>query len=615
MKIIKKIWRLVCLIGRGIRFFWREYHFIIPFSMWKKYYKDTKKKIVKAVNGLPVLDPQKKSEYNEWLSNKKTNEKIEMNFKYQPLISVIIPVYNAPKKYLEECIDSVLKQTYENFEICIVDDASTSEDTIECLKRYEKKEKCNVRWCNENGHISKASNYAVEIAKGEYIALLDNDDVLDENALLENVKLLNTNNNYDLIYSDEDKIDFDGKFCEPHFKPDFSPDTLLSLNYICHFTIIRKEIFDKVGGFKIGTEGAQDYDLFLRISEITTKIGHIAKVLYHWRKSETSTAGSLSAKNYVESRTINVLETALKRRGIKGRIIKDEYSDFYRVEYILDKEPSVSIIIPTRDCAKMTEECLKSVFELTEYTNFEVLLVDNNSVEKETFKMFDQLKNKYDNFKIIKADMDFNYSKINNLAINKSKSDIIVLLNNDTKVITPKWLKTMVGYAIQDHIGAVGPKLLYEDGTVQHGGVLLGLNAVASHAYINASDDESGIYGRLRVPYNYSAVTAACLAVERSKAIEVGLLDEKLKVAYNDIDFNLKLRNKGYYNVFLPQVSLYHLESKSRGLDTTSDKYEKFKKEENYMLQKYKDIINNDPFYNSNYSKCDPEANFYLNRE
>lgn len=615
MMIIKKIWRLVCLVGRGIRFFWCEYHFIIPISMWKKYYKDTKKKIVKAVNGLPVLDPQKKSEYNEWLLNRKTNEKIEINFKYQPLISVIIPVYNAPKKYLEECIDSVLKQTYENFEICIVDDASTNEGTIECLKKYEKNEKCKVRWCDENGHISKASNYAVEIAKGEYIALLDNDDVLEENALLENVKLLNTNNNYDLIYSDEDKIDFDGKFCEPHFKPDFSPDTLLSLNYICHFTIIRKEIFDKVGGFKIGTEGAQDYDLFLRISEITTKIGHIAKVLYHWRKSETSTAGSLSAKNYVESRTINVLETALKRRGIKGRIIKDEHSDFYRVEYILDKEPSVSIIIPTRDCAKMTEECLKSVFELTEYTNFEVLLVDNNSIEKETFKMFDKFKNKYDNFKIIKANMDFNYSKINNLAINKSKSNIIVLLNNDTKVITPKWLKTMVGYAIQDHIGAVGPKLLYEDGTVQHGGVLLGLNAVASHAYINASDDESGIYGRLRVPYNYSAVTAACLAVERSKAIEVGLLDEKLKVAYNDIDFNLKLRNKGYYNVFLPQVSLYHLESKSRGLDTTFDKYEKFKKEEDYMLQKYKDIINNDPFYNSNYSKCDPEANFYLNRE
>lgn len=615
MKIIKKTWKLLCLIGRGIRFFWREYHFIIPISMWKKYYRDTKRKIKKAINGLPVLDPQKKLEYNEWFLKNKAKEKCETNLKYQPFISVIIPVYNAPKSYLEECIDSVLKQTYKNFEICIVDDASTNVETIECLKEYEKNEKCKIRWCDENGHISKASNYAVEIALGEFIALLDNDDVLDENALLENVKLLNTNNNYDLIYSDEDKIDFDGKFCEPHFKPDFSPDTLLSLNYICHFTIIRKEVFDKVGGFKIGTEGAQDYDLFLRVSEITTKIGHIAKILYHWRKSETSTARSLSAKSYVELKTINVLETALKRRGIKGRIIKDKYSDFYRVEYILDKEPSVSIIIPTRDCAKVTEECLKSVFELTEYNNFEILLVDNNSVEKETFEMLNRFKNKYDNFKIIKADMEFNYSKINNFAINKSKSDVIVLLNNDTKVITPKWLKIMVGYAIQNHIGAVGSKLLYEDKTIQHGGVLLGLNAVASHAYINASDDECGVYGRLRVPYNYSAVTAACLAVERSKAIEVGLLDEKLKVAYNDIDFNLKLRNKGYYNVFLPQVSLYHLESKSRGLDTTTDKYEKFKKEENYMLQKYKHIIENDPFYNTNYSKYDPEANFYLNKE
>lgn len=612
---MKKLLRLIYLIGRGIKFFWREYHFIVPISMWKKYYRDTKNKIKRAVNGLPIFDPYKKNEYNEWLKkSRKENSNIE-KFEYNPLISVIIPVYNAKKEYLEECINSVLKQTYDNFEICIVDDASSFKETIEYLKKIENHKKIKIKWRDKNGHISMASNNAVEMAKGEFIALLDNDDVLDKNALYENVKLLNINKEYDLIYSDEDKIDLDGNFCEPHFKPDFSPDTLLSLNYICHFTLIRKKIFDLVGGFRLGTEGAQDYDLFLRISEITTNIGHIAKILYHWRKSETSTASSLSAKKYIESRTIDILEETLCRRNIKGKVVRDEKTEFYRIEYLFDKEPSVSIIIPTKDAVEITEACLNSVFNLTDYNNYEVIVVDNNSVLKETFKMFEKFKNKYKNFKIIKADMEFNYSRINNLAINKSNSDIIVLLNNDTKIITPAWLKIMVGYAIQEHIGAVGAKLLYEDGSIQHGGVLLGLNTVASHAYINALKDDCGIYGRLRVPYNYSAVTAACLAVDRKKALEVGLLDERLEVAYNDIDFNLRLHEKGYYNVFLPQVQVYHFESKSRGLDTTKEKYEKFKKERNYMLNKYKNIIYNDPFYNPNFTRVDADANFYLDKE
>ncbi|MFQ6792509.1 MAG: glycosyltransferase family 2 protein [Thomasclavelia sp.] len=613
MNFINKVWKFICLIGRGIRFFWREYKFIVPFSMWKKYIQDIKSKSKRAVNGLPILDPMKKNEYNEWLSKQKINENIR-DLSYRPLISILIPVYNVKKEYLKECIDSVLQQTYTNFEICIVDDASNNEDTIKCLQEFENNDKCKVFWRRENGHISRASNDALKMANGQFIALLDNDDILDKNALYENVVLLNKDDTLDLIYSDEDKIDFDGKYCEPHFKPDFSPDTLLSLNYICHFTVIRKSIIEQVGGFEIGVEGAQDYDVFLKISEITNKIRHISKILYHWRKSETSTANSSEAKDYVINRTIMVLNNALKRRNIDGKAVKDKNSDFYQIKYSYDREPKVSIIIPTKDCADLTENCIKSVYDKTDYQNYEVILVNNNSEKQETFDLFERYQNKYSNFKVIDAKVKFNFSKINNIAIKSTNSDIIVLLNNDTEIISNDWLKEMVGYAIQKHIGAVGVKLLYEDNTIQHGGVLLGLNAIASHAFINESHDSSGLYGRLNVPYNYSAVTAACLAIERKKIEQTGFLDEKLEVAYNDIEYNLRLLKRGFYNVFLPQIEVYHYESKTRGLDTTTEKYNQFQFERDYMLENYGEFINNDPFYNINFSKCDPDANFYLDK-
>lgn len=613
MNIIKKFWRFVCLIGRGVRLFWREYHFIVPIKMWKKYYQDTKYKVRRALNGLPILDSMNKDEYNIWLSKYyKKNDYISL--KNNPLISVIIPVYNVPSMYLKECIDSVLNQSYQNFEICIVDDASTDIETIKCLQSYQGNKFCKIIWRKQNGHISVATNDGVNIAHGEFIALLDNDDILDKDALYENVKLINLNPDLDFIYSDEDKIDFDGRFCEPHFKPDFSPDTLLSLNYICHFTLIRRELVKEIGGFKIGVEGAQDYDLFLRISEKTNKIAHISRILYHWRKSASSTAGNLNAKSYIEERTISVLNDTLTRRDIEGKVYKDTKSDFYIVDYRYKKEPKVSIIIPVKDCVQMTENCIQSIYEKTIYSNYEILMVDNNSVESETFHFFEKYKRLYSNFKVIKADMEFNYSKINNLAVKQCECDVIVLLNNDTKIISPNWLKVLVGYAIQKHIGAVGPKLLYEDGTVQHAGVLLGLNAVASHAFINAHENDIGLYGRLRVPYNYSAVTAACLAIEKAKFEKVGFLNEKLKVAYNDIELNLRLLKEGFYNVVVPQVKLYHLESKSRGLDTSTEKYNKFLQEQKFMYDNYGDIINNDPYYNVNYSKCDADANFYLDK-
>ncbi|MBQ9024288.1 MAG: glycosyltransferase [Bacilli bacterium] len=589
-------------LARGIKHLWKEYHFLVPPKLWGKYFKDFIHRI--QVRGETFFyNPNNTEEYNIWLKKYEKEDEI-IDLKYRPLISILIPVYNIERKFLSECIDSILDQTYDNFEICLVDDASTNKDTINTLKEYENKDKrIKVKYRKENGHISVASNDALNMAKGEFCALVDNDDLLSKNALYEVVKVLNHNKKIDFIYSDEDKIDLKGRRCEPHFKPDFSPDTLLSLNYICHLSVLRTDLMKKIDGFTIGLEGAQDHDLFLRISEITDKIYHIPKILYHWRMVKGSTALKTSNKSYANDKGKIAIENALKRRKIDATVEVDKKSGYYRVKYDIKSEPKVSIIIPTKDYADTLDTCLKSLYEKTTYKNYEVIVVNNNSVEKSTFDLFDKYKKKYDNFIVLDANIEFNYSKINNMAVDISKGEYIVLLNNDTEIITPEWLTIMVGYAMRPNIGAVGPKLLYPDKTVQHAGVILGLGGVASHAYIGSNRHDVGMYGRLRVPYDYSAVTAACLVVSKKKYIEVGKLEEELKVAYNDVDFNIKLLEKGYNNIFIPQVQLFHYESKSRGLDTTTEKYQRFLSESDYMWKKWSDQLNNDKYYNPNFSK------------
>ena len=312
---------------------------------------------------------------------------------------------------------------------------------------------------------------------------------------------------------------------------------------------------------------------------------------------------TISNKSYATDKGKMAIENALARRNIKGRVEKDEPSTYYRVYYTYEKEPKISIVIPTRDYVDILKTCVDSIYEKTNYKNYEIIVANNDSKEQATLDFFAEYKKKHTNFKVIDCIMDFNYSKINNIAVEQATGEYVVLLNNDTEVITGDWLKIMVGYAMQDHVGAVGPKLLYPDMTVQHGGVILGLGGVASHAYIGANRDDLGMYGRLRVPYDYSACTAACLMIKKEKFLEVGGLEEDLKVAYNDIDFNIKLLEKGYYNVFLPNVELLHYESKSRGLDTTSEKYKRFQLEEKYMYDKWKTKLTDDKFYNPNFSK------------
>lgn len=597
---IKKCVSLIKVIKRGVKFLWREHHFLVPPRLWGKYAK----RVVYRLNNHfdEYYDPMNVGDYNKWLEIFPQDCEVK-KLDYNPLISVLIPVYNVVPNLLLECVDSVLNQVYENFEICLVDDASTNEETKKALKELEKKDKrIRVKYRDKNGHISKTTNDALKMAKGEFIALVDNDDTISENALYENVLLLNEHKDADFIYSDEDKIDLRGRYCYPHFKPDFSPTTLMSLNYICHFSVIRKSIVEKVGGFEVGLEGAQDHDLFLKISEVTDKIYHIPKVLYHWRMIETSTSMNISNKDYASDKGKIAIENALRRRKLKGTVRKDPLSTYYIVDYELKKEPLVSIIIPTRDYAETLETCLKSVYDKTDYKNFEVIVVNNNSEKKETFKLFDKYKKEHNNFKVLDANFEFNYSKLNNMAVNISKGEFICLLNNDTEVISPDWLKTLVTYASLPYAGAVGPKLLFPDDTVQHAGVILGLGGVASHAYLGKSKDDLGLFGRLRVPYNYGAVTAACLVVKKEKYLSVDGLEEELKVAYNDVDFNIKLLKKGYYNIFTPQVMLHHFESKSRGLDTTSEKYKRFQQESKFMYGKWKDILLNDPFYNKNFA-------------
>ena len=596
--------RLLLYIKHSIKILWNDYHFIVPLSKWKEFIKIFYHKVIKRelyenkyYNPFSVLD------YNSWLDENK-EEISYQKFDYNPKISIVIPVYNVDSNLLSECLDSILNQSYTNFEICLADDASSNKETLETLKKYEKE--CpnfiKVIYRKTNGHISEATNSAVSLATGEYIGLVDNDDLLTKDALYEVVKKLNEDNTLDMIYSDEDKINPAGFRCDPHFKPDFSPDTLMSLNYICHFTVLRKSIMDSIGGFTIGLEGAQDHDLFLRFTEVTDKVCHIPKILYHWRMIPSSTSMSIDNKSYANDKGKIAIENALKRRKIEGNVRKDIKSTYYIVDYKLKEEPMISIIIPTRDYAETLDTCLKSLFNKTTYKNYEVIVVNNNSVEEDTFKLFNKYKKKYTNFRVVDANFEFNYSKINNLAVKKSKGEYIVLLNNDTEIITNNWLEQMVGYASLPHIGAVGPKLLYPDTTVQHAGVILGLGGVASHAYINSNRNDLGMYGRLRVPYNYSAVTAACLMVKKDKFQEVDGLEEDLMVAYNDMDFNIKLLKKGYYNICLPQVELFHFESKSRGLDTTTEKYKRFLKESEYMYDKWFDVLTNDKYYNKNFT-------------
>lgn len=599
---IEKMKRLPRIIIKTLKLMWTRHHFIIPPRMIKQYICSFKNNISNKNIDELFYNPLVDSDYQKWLLERDETIIYE-EFSYQPLISLIIPVYNVSKRLLAECLESILHQSYQNFEICIADDCSTDPETIEALKEYEQKySQIQVVYREKNGHISEASNSALELAQGEFIGLVDNDDVLDQDALYYVVKELNQDRNLDMIYSDEDKLDYDGKRRFPHFKPDFSLDTLLSSNYICHFTVLRKSLVDQLGGFRGEYNGAQDYDLFLRVIDKTKRIVHISKILYHWRMTEGSTSAEGAHKNYAYLAGKKALEDYFKRNHKRVKVHLIENPQMYKIEYLYNKEPSISIIIPTKDKASVLDTCLKSIYEKTNYQNYEVIVIDNNSCEKETFQLLEHYKNSWDNFSYYRYECEFNYSYLNNEAVKRATGDYVVLLNNDTEIITGSWLHDMVGYAMQKHIGCVGAKLLYPNRTIQHAGVVIGVGGVAMHANVSTGEEQYGYFGRLVSVYDWSCVTAACLMVKKSKYLSVNGLDENLKVAYNDVDLNLKLLDKGYCHVVLPDVKLFHYESLSRGNDMREDQIERFKKETDYICDKWERVLLRDKYYNDNLS-------------
>ncbi|MEK4239849.1 glycosyltransferase family 2 protein [Paenibacillus sp. FSL H7-0714] len=553
------------------------------------------------------------SGYESWIEKNKLmdfeieriKDKIEQ-FTYKPLISVILPVYNVDEVWLRKCIDSVIKQYYSNWELCISDDASTKKHIRKVLQEYEEQDsRIKVVFRTENGHISNSSNSALQLAKGEFIALLDHDDELTADALYENVSLLNINPDADVIYSDEDKISTDGERFSPYFKPDWSPDLLMSQMYICHLTLYRKILVDKLGGFRTGYEGSQDYDLMLRVSELTDEIYHIPKILYHWRTIPNSTASNTGSKNYTHIAGLKALESAVERRGIEAVIesIEDE-SNIYLTRYMPVGNPKVSIIIPTKNMVTVLQTCLESIFEKTNYENFEVLIIDNGSDDSEVIEAYRYWETKEKSrFKVWPLDIPFNYSKLNNYGVTKAKGELLLLLNNDVEVISENWLTDMVGQAVRPEVGAVGASLYYPDNLLQHGGVVLGLGGVAGHSHKHFPAENPGYFRRLKVISNYTAVTAACLMIRKEIFLEVGGLEEELQVAFNDVDFCLKVWSKGYNNVWLPHVKLYHYESKSRGYEDTPEKQERFLKEINWIKRHWSNILENDPAYNPNLTK------------
>lgn len=520
----------------------------------------------------------------------------------QPLISIIMPVYNPPLDLLREAVDSVKSQLYKNWELCIADDASSDPDVIAYLKALVKQDRrCKVVFRKENGHISNASNSALALATGSYVALMDNDDLLSENALYWVVRAIHDNPDVGLIYSDEDKIDTTGKRSSPYFKSSWNEFLFRSQNMVCHLGVYKLELVKEVGGFRTGFEGAQDYDLALRCAERLQReqIVHIPRVLYHWRMHAGSTAMGGEEKPYAALAGVKAIDEHLQRKGNIGTTELLPMG-MYRVHYSRPvAEPLVSLIIPTRNAHALVKQCIDSIEQLSTYKNYEIILIDNGSDDPISLEYFAKL-DQQDNIRVLRDDGPFNYSALNNKAVKLARGELIGLINNDIEVITPEWLDEMVSIALQPNVGAVGARLWYPDDRLQHGGVVIGVGGVAGHSHKYLPKGDYGYFCRAALIQEFSAVTAACLIIKKSIFEQVNGLDEEhLKIAFNDVDFCLRVQEAGYLNVWTPFAEMYHHESATRGLEDTPEKKERFSKEVLYIKARWP-LIQEDYTYNPN---------------
>ncbi len=548
-------------------------------------------------------------DYSEWYDlTKPTPEELkqqrEHHFPCEPLLSVVIPAYKTPERYLREMLDSILNQTYGNWEVCIADGSPRGQSAERVLRKYaERDRRIRYQILGENRGIAGNTNAALEMASGDFVILADHDDTLTENAFYEVAKAINDHPKSQVIYSDEDKLDMDGQaLFDPHFKPDFNGDLLTSVNYICHLFVVEKGLLRKVGGFRQEFDGAQDYDFIFRCTEAAEEIYHIPKVLYHWRCHQNSTASNPESKMYAFEAGARAIMEHYKRMGIEAeKVEKGVDYGIYHTTFKIQGNPLISVIIPNKDHSRDLDTCVRSLMERSTYQNLEFIIVENNSTQEETFAYYEKMQKEHSNFRVVTWKEGFNYSAINNFGASFAKGEYLLLLNNDTELIEPDSIREMLGFVQREDVGIAGARLLYGDDTIQHAGVVVGFGGIAGHTFIGLHKAENSYFHRAMCAQDYSAVTAACLLTKKSVFDAVGGLSTELAVAFNDIDYCMKVRALGKLVVYAPYACLYHYESKSRGLEDTPEKVDRFNREVALFIRKWPDIIKNgDPYYNPN---------------
>ncbi|MCI5858469.1 MAG: glycosyltransferase family 2 protein [Blautia sp.] len=554
-------------------------------------------------------------QYQRWLKKKRPSawelhRQSKRTFDYEPLISIVIPLYNTPQEYLRKLLQSITAQSYGKFELCLADGSTKKGPAAFVKKFYGNDPRIRLKHLKLNAGISENTNEAIRMATGEFLMFADHDDFLEPDALYEMVRALNENRELDLIYTDEDLCDEKGEcFFAPRMKPDFNPDFLRSINYICHLVLVRKSLAEEVGLLRKQCDGAQDYDFLLRCIEKTDRVYHIPKVLYHWRVSETSTAGNQDSKTYAIDAGKLALTEHYARLGYEAEVEYTGIFIMYRMRLKLKSQPLVTILIPNKDQVETLANCLSSIYEKTDYPYFEILVVENNSEKEETFAYYEKMKQEHENFHVVTYQGGFNYSAINNFGVRHAKGEYLLFLNNDTEVISPFWIREMLGFCQREDTAAVGAKLFYPDGLVQHCGVVVGIANYAGHVQNFKTRRDNGYFGRLRAVQDISAVTAACMLVKRSVFEEIGGFDESFEVAFNDVDLCLRIRETGKLIVQDPNVELYHYESKSRGYENTPEKLARFKGEVIRFRKRWKAFLEKgDPYYSPNLTLMNGEC-------
>lgn len=570
---------------------------------WKNYgLKNTIKKVCQKLSG-----QRDYGNYEDFLKKYGVKEEElarqrQEVFENGPCFSIAVPLYQTKEKYLREMIESVQAQTYTNWELCLADGSGREHSLQPVVGEYIAKDK-RIKYCllDSNEGIAGNTNEALKMADGDFVVLTDHDDLLSPEALYQCAKAVQKEPQTDVIYSDEDKVDMSGKkFFEPHFKSDYNIDLLCTMNYICHLFVVRKDVMERAGLFESCYDGAQDHDFILRCTEKAEHIVHIPKVLYHWRCHAQSTSENPESKLYAFENGCKAVKAHYDRIGIPAEVEQGPFYGMYRTHYLWKEQPLVSILIPNKDHAADLKKCMDSIEEKSTYRNFEFIIVENNSTEEETFAYYKEIE-KRDNVRVLYYKEDFNYSRINNFGAKEANGEYVLLLNNDTEMIEPDSIKEMLDVCMRPDVGIVGAKLLYEDNTIQHAGVIIGFGGVAGHAFIGQDRDDNGYFSRIISVQDLSAVTAACLMVRRSVFDEVEDLNEEFKVAFNDIDFCLKVRKAGYLVVYNPYAQFYHYESKSRGQEDSADKVARFQQEIGLFGERWGELLEHgDPYYNPN---------------